>query len=438
MELNDALHRLVGQHWRLLAACLLLGLILGLLFAPHGAQYSASARLVLDTPDPVARQQSEAIADTAKAIATSPSQVSRALKRAGVQRGDPADFAKQHVSVKALGTSGVLELSVSDRDSRVAASVANALASLLIRTRLDVTNGQTNQIFADLDRRTADLSRKISKADDYVNSLTLRIATAPTPSAAISLPAQRDAAERARDFLVQQRSVLESERVSLISNSALRPRPSIISPASPPTKVEPSHRMVYLVLGALLGLILGMAAAGLVETVRPTVVGNDALAGEFGAALLGTVMPDAAAATANDIGARVRLAAEAAGVRNVALFAAGPGVDLDRLADSLRSSAAAGAVETNGNRSRSRNGHGRALRIGRFTPESPPLNNGTRSGLILVSPTAVKKTELSDVVHLLKVSALPLLGLITYAEPESRLRRGVKSKINLLHGMVAR
>src|SRR5919201_10536 len=124
MELNDAIRRTIGQHRRLLAVCLLAGVALALAFAPHGKEYSASARLVLDMPDPIARQQSEAYADTAKAIATSPSQVSAALHRAGVRRGDPAKFAQKHVSVTALGSSGVIQLTVSDRDARSAAAIA--------------------------------------------------------------------------------------------------------------------------------------------------------------------------------------------------------------------------------------------------------------------------------------------------------------------------
>jgi capsular polysaccharide biosynthesis protein len=432
MELNDALRRVVGQHWRLLSACLLGGLILGLLFAPHGKEYSASARLVLDTPDPVARQQSEAIADTAKAIATSPSQVSEALNRAHVQRGNPAIFAKKHVSVAALGSSGVLQLSVSDREAKVAASVANALASLMIRTRLEVTNGQTEQVFETLDRRTADLSRKIADAGDNVNELSLQIATESSPTAANALRAKRDAAERARDFLAQQRSVLESERVSLLSASAQRPRPAIISAASPPGKPQPTHRFAYLVLGALLGLILGTGAAGLVETIRPTLVGSDTLASELDAALLGTLTADASVAATVGIGARLRLAAEAAEVGNVALLATGPAVDLDRLAETLSSSAAVEGVPANG----SPPGHMGTLRVGAFRPESPPVNNGRLSGLVLVSPTALKKTELSDIAHLLKVSQLPLLGLITYVPPAAGPLVGVKSALGRVKGTV--
>ena len=431
MELNDAFRRIIGQHWRLLSTCLAGGLVLGLLFAPHGTEYSASARLVLDTPDPVARAQSEAIADTAKAIATSPSQVSAALRRAGVRRGDPADFAKNHVSVRALGSSGVLELSVTDRNRTAAASVANALASLLIRTRLTVSTGETSRIFSELDTRTTELNKKISATDDYLNALSLRIASAPGPQSANRLRVKRDAAQSAVDFLVQQRSVLESERVSLLSASAQRPKPSIISAATPPVAAQPSRRLVYLLLGAVLGLILGVGAAGLVETIRPTLVGGDILAGELDAALLGKLKPGAAQTSATDVGARLRLAAEAAHVRNVALVSAGPNVDLHRLAESLGTSRAAGTPSTTRNGDSDARANLRPLRIGAFNPESPPFNNGVRSGLVLVSPTALKKTELSDIAYLLKASHLPLLGVITYASPESRLRRGVKNRIKL-------
>jgi capsular polysaccharide biosynthesis protein len=426
MELNDVIRRIVGQHWRLLAACVLGGLSLGLLLAPHGKQYSASARLVLGTPDPIARQQSVAYSDTAKAIATSPSEVSKALRKTGVRGVDPADFASKHVSVSALGSSGVIELSVTDRNRRVAASVANALAGSLIRTRAMVTNGQSNRILADLDRRSEELSGRIAAADDRINTLGIQIAAAATDAEATGLRAQRDAAQNARESLVQQRSVFESERVSLLSTSAQQPQPSIISAATPPSKPEPSHTMVYIVLGALLGLILGLAAAGLIETLRPTLVGGDTLAGELNTALLGTLAHDRAPAVATDVGARLRLAAEAAKVRNVTMVTAGPGVDLSDLADSLNASAAAEKPKVNGRSS----GHSHALRIGSFDPENPPFNNGSRTGLVLVSPSALKKTELSDVEHLLQASQLPLLGVITYRTQERDLRRGLKSQID--------
>jgi uncharacterized protein involved in exopolysaccharide biosynthesis len=410
MELNDILRRILGQHWRLLCAFVLVGQALGLLFSPHGTVYAASARLVLDLPDPVARQQSEAYADTAKAIATSPSKVSVALRKAGAHRGDPAAFAGKHVTVRGLGSSGVIELTVTDRDRGVAASVANDLARSLIRTRLQVTNGQVERAFANLDAKIADLSKRIAAVDAQMDDLSVQIAAAGTAEAN-ALRAKRDDAESTRAFLVQQRAVVQTERVSLLSESAAHPQPSIISAATPPAKAQPSHRLVYVVLGALLGLILGVGVAALIESIRPTLVGGDTLADELDAALLGTLQPHAASPTAIEVSARLRLAAEAARVRNVALVAAGPRVDLDGLAESLTASAAAEALQANGN---GVGAYPAPLRIASFDAEHPPFNNGSRSALVLVSPSALKKTELSDVAHLLQASRLPLLGVITY------------------------
>src|ERR1043166_6017574 len=161
MALNDALRRIVGQHWLLLCAWVLGGLAIGLLLAPGGKLYGASARLVLDTPDPVARQQSQAYSDTAKAIATSRSAVAAALGKAGARRGDPGAYADSHVSVKALGSSGVMEITVTDRDRNVAAIVANSLAASLIKTRLEVSNGAVNRTFDTLDNQIAGHSRRI-------------------------------------------------------------------------------------------------------------------------------------------------------------------------------------------------------------------------------------------------------------------------------------
>jgi hypothetical protein len=49
---------------------------------------------------------------------------------------------------------------------------------------------------------------------------------------------------------------------------------------------------------------------------------------------------------------------------------------------------------------------------------------------VLVSPTALKKTELNDIEHLLQASRLPLLGVITYTAPNRHLRRGAEAPID--------
>jgi hypothetical protein len=186
--------------------------------------------------------------------------------------------------------------------------------------------------------------------------------------------------------------------------------------------------MEYLILGALVGLALGLGLAGLIETLRPTLVGSETLATELNAALLGKLQEDTTEATSANIGARLRLAAEAAGVGNVALLATGSDVDLDTVTTSLRASAGAKPAQRNGAPPAPPGLHEPAkLRIAPFEPTDPPFNNGRRSGLVLVSPTALKKTDLADVSHLLKASNLPLLGLITYT-PGARSIIGRLSK----------
>jgi capsular polysaccharide biosynthesis protein len=403
MELNEAGRRIFGQHWRLILGLLLAGIAVAAFL--HGGSvrtYTASTRLVLDTEDPKSRAESTSIADTAKAIATSPSQVRGALKDAHVTGRDPIDLAKHHVSIEALGTSAVLQLSVSDHNPRVAAAVATTLASRVIRARLEVSNGKLQQVLGQLDQR--------------IDGLNGRIAAVDSPTL--------------RTFLGQQRSVLEAERVSLLSTEALRPKPSIISPATLPTHADSSGWVPYLVLGALLGLVLGVGAAGLLETTRPTVVGSDALARAFDTPLLGSLPgePNEHSADAlRRITPGLFVAAQVAGVGTVNLLAIDPDVDLSRLADGLEA-APADAIAAPRSPGDTRSG----LRIRPFNlrDSSPDVPGGV--GLVVVSPTALKKTQLLDASHLLNVASLPLLGLLTYSRSPWRLHQAMKNRVDSL------
>src|SRR5437867_8360961 len=148
VELEEAFRRIVGQHWRLIVCFVVIGLAVAPLIHLRAATaYTASARLVLDTPDPKSRTEAGAIADTAQAIATSPAQVQAALSRIGVHR-DPLSVANNDVTVRPLGTSGVLELSVIDRNAQAAAAIANSLAAQVIRARLGVSSGELQRALA--------------------------------------------------------------------------------------------------------------------------------------------------------------------------------------------------------------------------------------------------------------------------------------------------
>ena len=415
MELNDIARRIVGQYWWLIALLVVAGAVAAAASRSSEQTYTASTRIVLDTQDPSTRVESAAIADTAKAIATSPAQVRAALQRAHVEGRDPLDVAEHHVSVSGLGSSSVVKVSVSDRDPHVATDVANALAARVIATRRDVSSGGVPQEVAALTKRIDAVSARISSTDATIDRLSLAVANAPTPQQSNALRAKRDAAARQRDFLAQQRSVLESERVNILGAYALRPKPSVISAATVPVNADASGMWPYAVLGALLGLVLAVGLAALAETVRPTLVGEDALAREFDAPLLGTLRrrrhDDQRAEELAPAAARVRLAAEAAGVDNVAVLSVKPGVDVRSLVEQLEAATRKGVDVVPADAAAH---HRSGPRIFAFDPAAPAAFNDRRTGLVLVGPSVLKRADLADVGHLLRVTPMPVLGLIAY------------------------
>ena len=325
MELNDAVRRIIGGHRLLVAAGLLVGLTLAvsvqrvdgvavgssgepvcgtlaLRFALGGpTQYSATSRLILDTTNPSAVTGAAALADAARAVVTSPSHVASALNKAGVRR-DPAVVAACDVSLTAQGSSGVLGLSVKDADAATAAAIANALVADLIATRLDAARGQAPQLVADLDTQIQGLQARIANLDGQIDALIAASRSAPAvstnprsagPQAASAAAAAANIANslsglRAqRTDLSQEKVTLQAQREGLLAAGALPAKPLVIDPAIAPTSPNPSGRAQNLALGALLGLVLGIGVAAILETFRPSIIGRRALSGAFGVPVLG-------------------------------------------------------------------------------------------------------------------------------------------------------
>lgn len=381
MELNDAARRILGQHWKLILLFVALGVaIAALAHAGDEKTYSASTRLALDMADPEDRAESESIADTAEAIALSPARVKAALRRAGISGRDPVETAENDVSVQGLGASGIMELSVRDPNPRAAAAMSEALAKEVIRTRANVTGSQFEGALGDLNRRIRTLNRTIARLE--AGRTRGREQTAQ------------------RDSLMQERAVLESARVSALSDDSQRPRALLVSPAIVPGVPEASSRLPDMALGILLGLVLGVGVAALIETVRPTLVGRGALARELNTPVLGTLPSgahaDAQSEEAADISGRLGMAAKIAGVGKVGLLPARRDLDLEPLARGLDA----------------------GVQVQPFDFQSSTGQNGSRTGLVLVSPTTLKREELEKVINLLRVSPGPLIGLVTYESRE--------------------
>jgi capsular polysaccharide biosynthesis protein len=399
-ELTEIARRIFRRHWRLIALCVALSVTAVLLYGlvGHRSSYTASARLVLDTADPKSRTESGVIGDTAKAIATSQQQVRAALEQAGIHDRSAADIAKNHVAIRTLGTSAVLQLSVSDRNRHIAMAVANALAQQVIDARLAVST-QLQQTLDDLQQRIDDLNSKIAALDVQADSLTVRLAQAGSTGQASALRSQHDQVLQSRDQLLQERGLAESERLSLITAEGSRPKPSIISRATLPAHADASHLVSYLALGLLLGLIIGVGSAGMIELIRPTLDGGDAIADELGVSFLGA-LPDEPLARApralHALRVRLRLAAEAADVETIALVPVVEHVDLEPLTELLGGDPMA------------------RVSVRRLEPADPPRRPGERLGLLAVGPSEIRKGEISDFAQFLTLTPQPVLGLITY------------------------
>jgi capsular polysaccharide biosynthesis protein len=411
VELNDAARRILGQHWQLIGTLVLLGIIgAALMHLGDSKTYTASSRLVLGTEDPKTQAESASIADTAKAIATSPAVVRSALRRGAARNRDPVEFASQNVSVESVGASGVMQLRVTDRDAGLAAALTNALTREVIAARREVTEGELQRVLASVNPPIERLGRGIAALD--------------------ALPMLSPDDEARRSALVQQRTALESERFSVLSSAAQQRKPAILSAATPPVRADSSGALPDLVLAALLGLILGVGVAAVIEALRPTLVGGEALARELNAPLLGglTAGPHRNVRLGDQDAAvlgRLRLATKAAGVRDVSLLAAGAeDVDLPSLAHQFD----ARAWNGNGNGSTAHSADHdssdadskSACNVRPFDIRSDTLANGARTGLVVVSPNALKKAELDEVKNLLTMSPGPLLGVLTYTFPTSR------------------
>jgi uncharacterized protein involved in exopolysaccharide biosynthesis len=429
MEVTQLIRRILGQHWWLIALCVLAA-VAGVLLLERGhpTTYTANARLVLDTQDPTTRQEAAAIADTAKAIATSPGQVKEALRKAGATGLDPTKVANADITVTSLGSSGLLQLSVKDESPARAAAIANALADAVIQTRLDSTGGTSRAVLTDLDKRLADLRARISRLD-------ARIAAASGGAGSAAL----DAATRLRQSLTTQQGVLESERVSLLTASAAKPRADIVSGAAPPAHADPSGVAQHIVLGVLLGLILGIGLSALLEVLRPTVVGGDAVAREFEAPLLGTLPtpPDREGALADltRLRSRLSLAMGAARIPSVSLLAAGPDVDLRPLGTRLEAAAteprvvsgvAIGVASGPHSASEPAPEHGRGgLRVHAGAAGGIPATNGHPiGGVVVVAPTSMRMSEVVQTTELLRVSSTPVVGVIAYERPRQARESG--------------
>jgi len=417
MELNEAVRRIFGRHVLIIFVFVVIGVTIGAaMHLGDPKMYEAATRFVMGTDDPTTQEASQAIADAARGIASGPSTIQKALNDLGVSR-DPYDLAQHHLAVEALGSSGVLTLTVTDPDPRVAVGLADELAGLVISTRNSINDSRPAEFIDRFDQQIASITSRILDVSTHIDQLDRAIASASSPDEVRDLQAARGRLVTIQTSLSNEQAALQSEYANITTQDALRPQASIVDKASLAPHTVPSGVVPDLVLGGLLGLLVGVFVSAGLEMVRPNVVGRVALEREMGAPVLGEIPGRLGAVDRLDrstVVTHLDMAAASNKVHRVELIGAERGADLARLAELL---GADGSVGNGARVAVSVAGSTDARHVNGWAS-----NNHRRAGFVLVTPTVVPRSDLQPVSDVLTVSRFPLIGIITY-EWGGELRR---------------
>lgn len=123
------------------------------------AMYAADARIITSNQVPVTSSAADAIVSQVQAIATGPTSGGAALRNAGV-RTNVANFVVNHVTVKGLGTSQVVDVIVTDPSPQVAQKAARVLAGEVVNTLNKVSQGGLSATLASLDSEIVSLTEQ--------------------------------------------------------------------------------------------------------------------------------------------------------------------------------------------------------------------------------------------------------------------------------------
>src|SRR5450631_559132 len=127
MTIDEAFHRVVRGHWLLIAICVVLPVAAVLyLGGKQPLTYEAVGRVEIGTTLASSNVEADALSNRALGIVTSPGVVQRALLT-GSLKVDPVQFAIDHISIKRIGVSPVIEVVVTQSNPVRAAVIAASL-----------------------------------------------------------------------------------------------------------------------------------------------------------------------------------------------------------------------------------------------------------------------------------------------------------------------
>ena len=416
MTLEEMFRRIVRAHLALILVCVLVPIAGAALLTARRADPSiASIRLQVMAGSPKSATDAEGMNGRVLAVATTTSLLATALQAADAPR-DVETYATNNVSAQRLGESSIVELSVSDDDPLAASRIVVELATRVV---LFMNQGDQETFRSTL----AGLTAQIDDATAHRDKLVAQLRGIADITARADLGVQIQSAN-------QLLSELSGQRATLVAAQATRDQVVLVS-NQPDVRRTPSSILPQLALALLLGLVLGLTAATLLETIRPRVNGIRALARLLQAPVLGKSTEEI-----NSLRNTMALAARRQGVDAVVLMGADDG-DADTVSK-LLFSLSGRSHSTQSSKQPSKQPAGRDDSAALFDLDGTGLTGFTdvrftglsavtpademTAGVVVVSTGTVMLRHLDDLDDVLKAVRWPVLGLV-HGPAHRRFRR---------------
>ena len=333
MEIDEVAARLLRQYWMLLAICVAVPLAaVSFLIAKQPAVYAASARIITGSVVPQSSAEADAVASQVEALATGRTAVAQALQSAGADR-NLSSFIGKNIAVSGLGSSQVIDLTVTDSSPQVAQKVSKILAAEVVGSINNV--GQSG------------LRAALTANDQEIVRLSQRRAVMAGRAAARPQDQQLQAQLAGLDQVIAN---FTGDRSRLLIQAGTLGLATVIDQPGLPARPESKAAVQKLGLAGLLGLVAGILIASIAETMRPTVPGARRVSRRLSVPALGQLSGEdlngGSTPALGELALRCRLAAAHADLRTIALVDTDGKRDLAALATALTHSLQVSSADT--------------------------------------------------------------------------------------------
>lgn len=415
MEIDEVLARVLRRYWALLLVCVMVPLgVVAALIIGQPPVYAAHARIVTGSVVPSSSAEADGIVSQVRALATSRGTVVAAIASTHASRS-VKDFTDRQINVTGLGTSQIVDLTVTDHDPRVAQRADATLAREVVNALNKVGDGG--------------LTKTLGAIDEQLLTLVQRRASL---AATVQKNAKDQVAQNKLSGIQQMITDLTTSRSELVTRAAAEGRAVVVEVPVLPNQPEPNGLAQKLALAGLLGLVVGVLLAALGETLWPTVPGAARVARRLGAPVLGTLGPEELSgrrtARLHDLVRSLRLAARHAGVPTVVVAEASSSrttEDVMALLEAVvpaRAEAGRRLGVTDIESGRGPDGAPALHRVCRLRSVDPVVETDS-VGLVVLAGPSTRLRDVTALRDLQDASGWPLLGIVgTPRHRRSRFR----------------